>query len=70
MMTRTGIWDSTGPIIIGIITMIVISIIGKVLWAFIPKGLPREIFKVIIIVAIVLGTWASIDISSGIWGNS
>lgn len=70
MMTWTGIWDSSGPVIIGLITMVVIFIIGTVLRVFIPKGLPRKIFEVILIAALVLGTWASIDISSGIWGNS
>ncbi|MNW41188.1 hypothetical protein D3C74_183180 [compost metagenome] len=67
MMTWTGIWDNAGPFIIGAITAVVIFFLGEILCTFIPRGLTREIYRIFLIVAVVVGTVASIYISSRIW---
>ncbi|MEC4566756.1 hypothetical protein L8C07_12440 [Paenibacillus sp. CMAA1739] len=68
-MTWTGIWDNAGPFIIGAITAVVIYILGEILCTFIPKGLTRDIYRILLIVAVVVGTIVAIYISSGIWAN-
>lgn len=67
VMTWTGIWDNAGPFIIGAITAVVIYMLGEILCTFIPRGLTREIYRILLIVAVVIGTVAAIYISSRIW---
>jgi glucan phosphoethanolaminetransferase (alkaline phosphatase superfamily) len=58
------LWTVAGPIIIMGIVALVIGIICVVVLYRIPKGLGRDLFRVLSIILVVGGAWGSVYIAS------
>ncbi|WP_153465086.1 hypothetical protein [Sediminibacillus terrae] len=62
------LWEVTGPFIIMGITAVVLCVIALIVISVIPKGIVKELVRVIAIVCVLGGSVLSLYIASQIWG--
>ncbi len=60
-------WEAADPIIIMAISAIILGILGLLVLSIIPKGVFKELFKVLVIVIILGGSFISLRIVATIW---
>ncbi|MGG1638069.1 hypothetical protein [Paenibacillus sp. NRS-1760] len=59
-------WDATGPILIGIITMLVVALLCWVIVGAVPNGL-KELMKKLSPYLIMAAAGYSIYVAAGLW---
>ncbi|UOQ85682.1 hypothetical protein [Gracilibacillus salinarum] len=64
-----SLWDVAGPFIIMGITAVVLGIVFMIIINLIPRGILREIVRILAIVAIIGGSLLSLQIAANIWSH-
>jgi hypothetical protein len=61
-------WDVAGPFVIMAIAALVIFVFCMIVMSRIPKGMAKELFRILAICLIVGGSVLALYIAAGIWG--
>lgn len=69
LFNLNDMWEAAGPIIIMGITAVVLGIIVLIIINLIPKGILRELFRVLAIVIVIGGSLLSLQIAGNIWSS-